>query len=219
MAVQHKRVRIVLVDDHALAREAVRHLLSLENDFEVVGEAGGGDEALTVILQCSPDVVVMDMRMTGGNGFELVRQIKEQYPQTQVMILSMRDDSELVLRAYEAGTSGYLVKDSSRADLVQAIRTMHRGSSVLHPALGWKVLERFSQVSRNMATTARDGLTSREYEVLKLLATGQRNREIARALFISNNTLKTHIRHIQQKLGTQDRVQTVAHALRHGIIE
>ncbi len=197
-------------------REGMRQLLDREEDVRVVGEADSVEGALVETERCHPDIILMDIQLPDGNGLEATRQIRGRYPGVKVIVLTVRDDDDALIQASEAGASGYLLKDTTRTQLLHAIRAIRHGTPVLHPAVGWQLLQRYVRL-RHEHPDGGAKLTEREREVLQNIVHGRSNDEICRALFISPNTLKTHIRHIQEKLGTRDRVQTVVHALRQGL--
>ncbi len=214
-----QRIRIVLTGDVRLSREGLRQLLAGQGDLEVVGEASGGEETMEIVARLQPDVVVLDIG-SRADGLETTRRIAADFPRTRILVLTVRDDGEILVRARQAGASGVLMKGSGGADLLSTIRAIHRGEQVLDPSTGWKVLDHLAHLVRDGPPAGgTDQLTTREREVLQLLAEGRSNREITERLFITMNTLKTHIRHLQRKLGTQNRLQTVAYALRQGFVE
>ncbi len=213
------RIRIVLTGDVRLSREGLRRLLEGQADLEVVGEASGGEDALEVVTRLQPDVIVLDTG-TRGDGLEMTRRLARDVPRSRILVLTVREDGEILVRARQAGASGVLMRESGAADLLRTIRAVHRGEQVLDPSTGWKVLDHLAQlVGGGAPPGGTDQLTAREREVLQLLAEGRSYREITERLFITTNTLKTHIRHLQRKLGTQNRLQTVAYALRQGFVE
>ncbi len=214
-----RRIRVLLVDEIRLVREGLRRLLEGEDDLEVVEEAATVEEAMPLVARHRPDIVILSAG-SRDDGPDATQHITTASPQTKVMLVAGREDNEMLIRVWQAGASGVLLRDSSKADLLRAIKAVHRGERVLDPSASWKVLDHLVHLIENGPPAgAKAVLTAREREVVQLLAAGRSNREIARCLFITPNTLKTHIRHIQRKLGTADRLQTVAYALRHGLVE
>ena len=213
--------RVLLADDQALVRSGFRLILELENDMDVVGEAANGREALRLIRELEPDVVVMDIRMPEIDGIEATRRMQTAGSATRVLILTTFDLNEYVYEAMCAGASGFLLKDVPSDQLVTGIRTVAAGDALLAPALTRRMIEHF--VSRPppdaVAPRGLDQLTERETEVLTLLARGLSNTEIATALFLGEATIKTHVSRILQKLNLRDRVQAVVVAYESGLVQ
>lgn len=213
------KIRVLIADDHKVVREGTRELLQKEHDLEVVGEAGDGAEAVELVKQLEPDVVIMDIAMPGLNGIEATKQIKELYPRIAVLILTAYEYDQYVFALLEAGAAGYLLKDVSVENLIEAIRAVYAGESVLHPAITRKVINRFSRFDEKAGT--RNGLeqiTEREIEVLGLAARGMSNRDIAAELSISVRTVQTHLSNIFNKMGVGSRTEAVMYGLRTGLI-
>jgi DNA-binding NarL/FixJ family response regulator len=208
----------LLVDDHTILREGVRALLAGEREIVVVGEAGDGREALEKVETLRPDIVLMDMVMPGMNGLEATTLIKQRHSEVKVLILSMYDDDEYVQQVIQAGASGYLLKGMAADDLVLAIREVHAGSSFLNPAVAAKLIEDYVRRVRGDVDVAGDLLTAREREVLKLIAEGNTNQEIADALHLSRKTVESHRANIMRKLDLHDVTELVKYALRTGLI-
>lgn len=204
-------IKILVVDDHPVVRNGVREMLSSETDFVVVGEAASGDEALEQALLLEPDVVLMDLRMAGGDGVSATGSIVNSLPETHVLILTTYDADSDILPAIEAGATGYLLKDAPQDELHRAIRSAARGESVLSSSVAAKLMDR----SR---TGGSDQLTLREVEVLQLAARGAANAAIAEDLHLSQATIKYHLSQIYEKLGVPDRASAVAIALDRGMI-
>ena len=215
------KIKVMLVEDHVLVREGTRELLDREKDLEVVAEAGDGEEAVQLAAEHRPDVVIMDIAMPRLNGLEATRQIKATDPAIVVLVLTAYDDDQYIFAFLEAGAAGYVLKDVSTNDLIEAIRTVHAGESVLHPAVARKVANYFArrvatQQPEKPAISALDQLTRRETEVLKLAAQGMTNREIADQLTISVRTVQGHLSSVFNKLGVGSRTEAVVYALRDG---
>jgi DNA-binding NarL/FixJ family response regulator len=205
------KISVLIVDDHPVVRAGLRDMLSGEGDIEVVGEAGDGSEALALIERLGPDVALMDLRMPGVDGVEAIARISEAYPRTKVLVLTTYDSDADILRAIEAGATGYLLKDTPRQELYDAVRATARGRSVLAPVVTTRLM-------RTMRQPAGEKLSDRETEVLSFVSRGLSNREIARSLHISEATVKTHLIHVFGKLGVADRTAAVTVALERGII-
>jgi two-component system, NarL family, response regulator LiaR len=214
-----EKIRVLLADDHVLVRQGTRELLEREEDIKVVGEAGDGEEAVQLAVIQRPDVVVMDIAMPRLNGIEATKQIKARYPAVAVLVLTAYDDDPYIFALLEAGAAGYLLKDVRADELIKAVRSVHAGESVLHPAVARKVINRFSQpTDKRAAENMLDELTERELEVLGLAAKGMTNREIAQELVISVRTVQVHLSNVFSKMGVGSRTEAVLLALRKGWI-
>jgi DNA-binding NarL/FixJ family response regulator len=214
-------VRVLLVDDQALFREALATLLSVRADIEVVGEAGNGDEALKRAAELEPDVVLMDLRMPVLDGVATTRRLKAERPQARVIALTTFDDDEDVFAALRAGAVGYLLKDVSSARLVEAILAAARNESVLQPSVAAKLVARFAQLPFDGPPRPQPlvvPLSERELDVVRLLADGRSNREIADALHLAEGTVKNHVTNVLGKLGARDRTQAALRAKALGLI-
>jgi len=212
-----KTIRILLAEDHVVVRQSIRQFLDREHDLEVVGEASEGLEAVQLAIQLKPDVVVMDVAMPKLNGIEATKQIKASLPSTAILALTAYDFDEYVFALLEAGAAGYLLKDVSQHELINAIRAVHRGESVLHPAIASKVVARFRQSAAKPGSDEKLGLLSeREVEVLKMAARGMSNKEIASEISLSLRTVEAHIGSIFNKLGVGSRTEAVVYGLKKG---
>jgi len=213
-------IRIMLAEDHLLVRQGTQELLDREKDLQVVTEAGDGEEAVRKAAEHRPDVVLMDIAMPKLNGIEATRQIKAQNPATAVLVLTAYDNEQYIFALLEAGAAGYLLKDISTTELITAIRAVHAGESVLHPAVARKVVDHFSKrAERESAQEASlEPLTEREMEVLALAARGMTNREVAAELSISARTIQVHLSNIFSKWGVGSRTEAVVTALRNGLL-
>jgi len=209
-------IKVLIVDDHNLVREGLKAVFDQGNEVEVVGEAGSGEEALEMVDKVKPDVVLMDISMPGMNGIQATKLIREKCPDAKVVMLTMLDQEGYVYEAVKAGATGYMLKNTSSDDLVNAIQTVAEGKALLHPDATAQLLKEFVTLADNKAKDY--GLSNREMEVLQHLSEGNTNKEIAKALWISEQTVKTHVAHIFDKLGTSDRTETVATALRSGLV-
>ncbi len=209
-------VRILLVDDHALLRAGLRALLAGYPDFQVIGEAGDGAEAITLVNEHDPDVVVMDIAMPGMNGLIATREILQQHPTARILILTQYDNKEYVLPLLKAGAAGYVLKQAVGTDLATAIRAVARGESFLYPSIAKIVLDAY--VEESSRTDPYPRLTEREREILILVAQGHPTREIAEMLHVSPNTVDVHRAHLMQKLGLHNIAELTAYAVRQGLL-
>jgi DNA-binding NarL/FixJ family response regulator len=205
-------IKVLIADDHMVVRAGLRAILDAEPDMQQVGETSSGEEAIERVRETQPDVVLMDLRMPGMGGLEAIRKIKNQYPDVQVVILTTYDDDSLIVRGLQAGARGYLLKDTPRQVLYDAIRAAARGESLLPENVIDRVVAHLQAPSQPGA----DILTPREQQVLVLMADGATNREIAYKLSIAERTVKTHVTSLFNKLGANSRVEAVSIALRHG---
>jgi two-component system response regulator NreC len=209
-------IRIVVVDDHAVVRTGLRMLLEAEDDIEVVGEAGNTRDAVFEVRAQKPDVILLDVVMPGESGIEATPKLLHEAPEARILVLSMQDDPRYVREAFAAGASGYVLKEAVDAEVVSAIREVAGGTRYVHPALGARMVTAEAQAR---AAAEADPLSDREREVLRLLALGHTNQEIAKMLYISVRTAETHRAHIMQKLGLSTRAELVRYALSHGLLE
>ena len=210
-------IKILIADDHAVVREGTRQILEKEPDLEVVAEAGNGEEAVRLAGSVKPDVAIIDIAMPKLDGIEATKQIKALYPTMAVLILTAYDDDQFVFSLLEAGAAGYLLKSVRGSELVDAIRAVYSGESVLHPSIARKVLNRFVPVSGKPGKQdSSEILTEREIEVLKLATRGLSNQEIANELYLSLRTVQAHLSHIFNKLQVSSRTEAVVHALKEG---
>jgi len=209
-------IRVLIVDDHAVVRAGLRLLLDAEVDIETVGEAGDAQEAIFEARRAKPDVVLMDVVLGGKSGIEVTPELLHEHPGTRVLVLSMQDDPRYVREAFASGANGYVLKEAADTELVTAVREVARGGSYVHPALG----ARMAAADAASADAAdQDPLSDREREVLRLLALGHTNQEIAKMLFISVRTAETHRAHIMQKLRLETRAELVRYALAQGLLD
>ena len=210
------QIKLMIVDDHTVVRDGLVSMLERQDDFQVVGQASNGLEAVERVSAVQPDVILMDLRMPELDGVEAMRRISSERPETRFLVLTTYDTDEYIFDAIEAGAKGYLLKDTSREDLFEAIRAVHRGDSGIEPGVAARVLDRFAQLSREEAQAPL--LSEREIEVLRLMAKGSANKEIAASLSITDSTVKTHVANIFQKLDVRGRTEAVTQALQIGII-
>ncbi|NMA01385.1 MAG: response regulator transcription factor [Clostridia bacterium] len=213
-------IKVVIADDHALLREGLAKILSLESNFLIVGEANCGDEAIALTRTLKPDVVLMDINMPGLNGIEATKIIKEEMPQVGIIALTIHEDEEYIFELVRAGVSGYILKDIQPEQLIKAIKDVAEGKTAIQPNITAKLLGEFNRLSdRKTNMFSCDQLTARELEVIKLIAQGMPNKEIASTLYISEKTVKNHITNIFRKLNVEDRTQAALFALKNKIVE
>jgi two-component system response regulator NreC len=210
-----RTTRVLVADDHTIVRAGLRLLLDAQPDLEVVGEAGTGAEAVLQSRLLAPDVVLMDVVMPGESGIQATRRLLAESSAARVVVLSMQDDPRYVREAFDAGASGYVLKDAADTELVEAVREVASGGRYVNPALGARLLSAPLDERRRAAG---DPLSEREREVLTLLARGHTNQEIARRLYLSVRTVETHRAHVMQKLGLRSRAELVSYALEHGLL-
>jgi DNA-binding NarL/FixJ family response regulator len=216
------KLRVMVVDDHALFRRGLQMVLDQEGDLELVGEAADGAEAVERAQELMPDVVLMDVRMPRRSGIEAARELKDVLPHAKILMLTISDDEADLYDAIKAGASGYLLKEIPIEEVADAIRSVWAGQSRISPSMASKLLSEFATMSKRAdepRAVPAPKLTDRELEVLQLVAQGMNNRDIAKQLFISENTVKNHIRNILEKLHLHSRMEAVAYGIREGVIE
>ncbi len=211
-----KAIRVLIVDDHTVVRDGLTAIMGRQKEFVVVGEAEDGLQAVEAARDLRPDVILMDLRMPVLDGVEAMRRIRAEDPDVKFIVVTTYDSDEYVFDAIEAGAKGYLLKDASRKELFEAVRAVHRGESLIEPGVAAKVLDRFVQLSRQTPESA--GLSEREIEVLRLIAKGAANKQIAVALTLSESTIKTHVANIFHKLDVNGRTEAVTQAIQKGLI-
>lgn len=210
-------MKILLCDDQAVIRDGMEMLLQLEKDFEVVGAAQDGYEAVELADKKKPDLILMDLKMPGMNGIEATREIRKKHPQMKILVLTTYDDDEWVFDAIRAGASGYLLKDTPRQKIVEAIRGTVEGKSFVDPGVAGKLLNQVASNQTQPASILTDKLTERELDVLRLLAKGMTNTDIAGQLHLSEGTVRNHVSAILEKLNVSDRTQAAVIAIQHGL--
>jgi two-component system response regulator NreC len=211
-----EKIKVLLVDDHAIMRDGIRALLSLADDIEIVGEAGEGREAIEKAVQLSQDVVVMDIAMPGMVGLEATRRFVKHNPRSRVLILSQHDDKEYILSAIRAGSAGYIPKRALGSELVSAIRSVNHGESFLYPSAAAALIKDYREQAQSGDSF--DQLTAREREILKLIAEGHTSKEIGVMLFISVKTVMGHRTKIMEKLGLHNRTELIKYAMKKGLL-
>jgi len=220
MSVIPRKRRIVIVDDHTLFREGLRTILETEEDIEVVADAESAEDIVELVWQTRPDVLLLDIRMPQGSGLDAVPAVLKISPNTHVLVLTACDEKEEHVRAFRLGAKGVILKDSARQTLMQAIRTVCRGEVWMDPRMSGALAEELSHIGSEgdpIGTRQENGLTERELEIVRLVASGYKNKEVGATLAISERTVKTHLTNIFQKLGVRDRVGLVMYALRHNL--
>lgn len=213
-----ERIRIFLADDHHLFRISLARLLDAEEGMAVVGQASSGEEAMAAVRKLRPDIALLDVHMPGMGGVEATRHIRSECPETRVVLLTVCEDEETLFQAVKAGAQGYVLKNITPDILLEHLREVVKGGSVISPAVASKILSEFAKLSRGGAQPPESPLSAREREVLELVVKGFSNRDIAAALIISEHTVKNHLRNIMDKLQLENRVQLVTFALKHGIV-
>ena len=209
-------IKTVVVDDHAVVRSGIRLLLEVEEDIEVVAEAGDAREAVFEARAHKPDVILLDVVMPGRSGIEVIPDLLKESPETKILLLSMQDDAAYVREAFAAGASGYVLKEAADAEVVAAVRDVAGGGRYVHPALGARLVTAEAEAE---ARAEQDPLSEREHEILRLLALGHTNQEIAGELYLSVRTVETHRAHIMQKLRISTRAELVRYALDQGMLD
>ena len=212
------KIKILIADDHAVVRKGTRQILEQETDLEVIAEASDGEEAVRLVGESKPDVVIMDISMPKLDGIEATKKIKELYPKVPVLILSAYDDDQFVFSLIEGGAAGYLLKSASGREIIDAVRAVNSGDSALHPTIARKVLNHFAASAKPRAEKPEEPLTERELEVLKLATRGLSNQEIADELYLSLRTIEAHLNHIFNKLQVGSRTEAVVRGLKQGWI-
>jgi len=210
-------ISIILVDDHVIMRDGLRQLLEVESDLEVIGEADDGREAVKLALEKKPDIVIMDVAMQDMNGIEATRQIKNENSDIKVIALSMYSERQIVVGIFRAGASGYLLKDSSSMELVEAVRTVYRGRNYLSQKISDIVLQEISDVKKDTESIGVEILTNRESEILQLISEGNSTKKIAEVLFISPKTVESHRANIMEKLNIHNIPELTKYAIREGL--
>lgn len=204
----NSNIRILLADDHPSLRAGLASILNAQQDLTVVAEAGSGRETLEKAAATHPDVLIVDLRMPEGDGIETIRELMKANPQVKVLVLTTYDNEEDIFKALEAGARGYILKDTTREEIIEAVRQIHQGQRFLPPAIAARLADRM----------IRPSLTPRELDVLRLVTRGRSNKEIAAAMFVSEETVKSHMKGLFQKLGVHDRAEAVATALQRGLL-
>jgi len=212
------RIRVLIADDHQLIRQGLKQVLELENDIEVIAQACNGEEAIQLAREFNPDVILMDINMPGTNGLQAIKQIKEEKISSRIIVLTIHEDREYLFKTIQMGAVGYVLKDAETTVLVEAIRSVHSGQSYIQPNMTTELVKEFNRITMSeKEKNDKNNLTAREIEVLKLIAEGLINKEIAKKLYISEKTVKNHLSNIFRKLNVSDRTQAAIYAVKHNI--
>lgn len=217
-------IRILIADDHQLLREGIRNFLSLEPDFEIIGEAANGEEAIARTIELRPDVLLLDINMPKASGIEVASRLKESCPAVRILALTIHDDQNYMMNMIQSGAAGYLLKDVEPSMMVQAVRRVYAGESYVEPSLTKKLFQGITNREEKKVAPAAPGITegdrlsAREIEVLRLIGKGMSNAEIARTLYLSEKTVKNHLTNIFRKIDVTDRTQAVLYAIKHKIV-
>jgi len=217
-AIMSDRINVLVVDDHVVVREGIKMVLTTDPELKVVGEASSGEEAVDRVKELKPHVVVMDIAMPGLSGFEATRLIREQNPDVKVLALTVHDSEAYVFQMLQAGAVGYVLKRASAADVIQAVKAAHRGEAILHPSVAKMLITDYLTRVEKGEEGSYDTLSDREREILKLIAEGRTNKEIAQMLFLAVKTVQAHRANLMRKLGMHDRTELVKYAIRKGIV-
>lgn len=211
-------IRVLIADDHPLIRQGIKQILELEKDMTVVAQAGNGDEAVRMAQETKPDIILMDINMPDINGIQAISRLKELDIPSKIIVLTIHEDREYLVKTLQLGADGYILKDADAQMLMEAIRSVYNGQSFIQPSMTKQLVNEFNKVTlQEKNKHEENGLTEREIEVLKLVAEGMLNKEIAKALYISEKTVKNHISNIFRKLNVSDRTQAAIYAFKHNI--
>ncbi len=212
------RINVLIADDHSLIRQGLKQILELEKDIVVIAQASNGAEAVELARECTPDVILMDINMPGSNGLQAIKEIKQEKLRSKIIVLTIHEDREYLFKTLRMGAEGYVLKDAEPSVLIEAIRNVHTGQSFIQPNMTTELVKEFNRVTMNEKEKHDDNnLTSREIEVLELIAEGLINKEIAKKLYISEKTVKNHVSNIFRKLNVSDRTQAAIYAFKHNI--
>lgn len=212
------KISVLIADDHSLLRQGLKQILELEKDISVVSQASNGSEAIQCARECKPDVILMDINMPGTNGLQAIKEIKQEKLQSRIIVLTIHEDREYLFKTLQMGAEGYVLKDAEPSVLIEAIRSVYSGQSYIQPNMTSELVREFNRVTMHEKEKHDDSnLTSREIEVLELIAEGMINKEIAKQLYISEKTVKNHVSNIFRKLNVSDRTQAAIYAFKHNI--
>lgn len=214
-----RNIKVVIADDHTILRQGIKALLGNNERMEVVGEAKDGREAIRVTEELMPDVILMDIAMPGLNGLETTRRIKKKFPRIKILVLTMYTNEEYIFQILNAGADGYLVKETAFQDIISAIESVYKGEAFMSPSISKKLINSYIQRARGYQDEVCDTLTTREREIIQLIAEGNTSKKIAEALFISTKTVETHRNHIMDKLNIHNSIGLVKYAIRKGMVD
>lgn len=210
------KIRVLIADDHSMLRQGLKQILDLENDIIVIAQAANGEEAIKQAREFKPDVILMDINMPGMNGLQAIKELKEEKTQSKIIVLTIHQDREYLFKTLQMGAEGYVLKDAEPSVLIEAIRSVFRGQSFIQPNMTKELVKEFNRVTlHEKDKNNENSLTSREVEVLELIAEGMINKEIAKQLYISEKTVKNHVSNIFKKLNVSDRTQAAIYAFKH----
>lgn len=213
-----ERIRVLIADDHSMVRQGLKQIIELEKDLIVIAQANDGDEAIKMVNQHKPDVILMDINMPGKNGIQAIRELKKEEENLKIIVLTIHEDREYLFKTLQMGALGYVLKDAEPSMLVTAIRTVNRGESYIQPNMTKELIKEFNRVTlHERDKEVENNLTAREVEVLQLIAEGMINKEIAKHLYISEKTVKNHVSNIFKKINVSDRTQAAIYAFKHNI--
>jgi len=213
------KIKVLVADDHTILRQGIKALLDNQESIEVIGEAKDGREALAIIEETLPDVILMDIAMPGLNGLEATRRIKKKFPRMKVLVLTMYTNEEYIFQILNAGANGYLVKETAFQDLISAIKAVYKNEAFMSPSISKKVINRYIKKAQDDEEKTCEILTTREREILQLIAEGNSSKKIAEVLFISPKTVETHRTHIMDKLNIHNRTGLIKYAIRKGMVD
>lgn len=214
----NSKISVLIADDHSLIRQGLKQILELENDITVVAQAANGNEAVKLARDLKPDVVLMDINMPEANGLQAIKEIKQEKMASKIIVLTIHEDREYLFKTLQMGAEGYVLKDAEPAVLIEAIRNVHNGQSYIQPNMTRELVREFNRVTlHEKEKSEENNLTTREIEVLGLIAEGMINKEIAKQLYISEKTVKNHVSNIFKKLNVSDRTQAAIYAFKHNI--
>ena len=213
------KIKVLVADDHTILRQGIKALLDNQEGIEVIGEAKDGREALEIIEETLPDVILMDIAMPGLNGLEATRRIKKKFPRMKVLVLTMYTNEEYIFQILNAGANGYLVKETAFQDLISAIKAVYKNEAFMSPSISKKVINSYIKKAQDDEEKTREILTTREREILQLIAEGNSSKKIAELLFISPKTVETHRTHIMDKLNIHNRTGLIKYAIRKGMVD
>lgn len=212
------KISVLIADDHSIVRQGLKQILELEKDITVIAQASNGGEAIKLAKECKPDVILMDINMPGINGLQAINELKQENTTSRIIVLTIHEDREYLFKTLQMGAEGYVLKDAETSVLISAIRSVYNGQSYIQPNLTKELVKEFNRVTLHEKEKTEDNnLTSREIEVLGLIAEGMINKEIAKQLYISEKTVKNHVSNIFKKLDVSDRTQAAIYAFKHNI--
>ena len=214
----NNKINVLIADDHSLIRQGLKQILELEKDMVVIAQASNGNEAVQMAKECKPDIILMDINMPGANGLQAIKEIKQEKLDSRVIVLTIHEDREYLFKTLQMGAEGYVLKDAEPSVLIEAIRNVYAGQSYIQPNMTMELVKEFNRVTlHEKEKHDENNLTSREIEVLELIAEGMINKEIAKKLYISEKTVKNHVSNIFRKLNVSDRTQAAIYAFKHNI--